>query len=240
MILLLLALLVLAPISAHADQIVLKDGTVVKGELVDYQGGVYTVKVGKFLKNIPESRIADVRPESGAPATSPAVAPPASASLGAAPGVPLAPYATPSATPAGRPAGAPAPSSLFGGTARPAHISLPAMPMMPALGGSAPSAQQVQEALRGMGGGDPQISQAVQQIMSGGQIDMGQLQQLQNNPAMQRLVERFRDPAYQRSLLEGIGELQEKGGARNPMADQLRGLFDQLNAAGQDGGAPGR
>jgi hypothetical protein len=59
-----------------------------------------------------------------------------------------------------------------------------------------------------------------------------------------KLVERFSDPAYQRSMLEGVRGMQEKlnPGQPNPMIDQLRVLFDQLNTVRgtAPGGAQGR
>lgn len=205
--------------ACHAEQIVLHDGTVVKGELVDFSNGQYTVKVGKFLKTIPESRIADVRPDGGAAA-------------------PAAPLATPLAPPVARPAAPIAPGArppmaqpLYGSGAGLPSMDAALQMLKGASGGQPPAAGAVNDTLKKLGANDPGIASAVQQMMGGGGIDMGSIQQLENNPAMQKMIERFRDPAYQHQLIEGLREMQgpEQGGRANPMVDQLQGLFQQLN-----------
>lgn len=216
---LLLAAVFLSAVPCFAEQIVMRDGTVVKGELVDFQNGIYTVKVGKFLKTIPEARIADVRPDSATGA-----APAAPAADLAQPGVQMLP-------PAGaRPAAA---QPIYGGGA--AATPVPgvgaALQMLKgANGGAAVSQGSVNQSLKALGASDPSIAAAVQQMMSGGAPDMNSLQQLQNNPAMEKLVERFRDPQYQKQLIDGLRNVQsQEGGQPNPMLDQLQGLFQQLN-----------
>src|SRR5687768_15030978 len=89
---LLLAALLALPLPALADQITLDDGTSVNGELVDFQNGTYTVKIGKFMKQIPEARVVDVRAETavapGAPPAAPAGADGATVADPAAPPAP--------------------------------------------------------------------------------------------------------------------------------------------------------
>ena len=215
-----LAALLLTSSVALAEQVVLTDGTVVRGELVDFQNGVYTVKVGKFIKAIPESRIADVRPDSATTSSAPVAAP-----AQPAPGAAVAP---------GGPGYAPAPGN-------PGVAGLPGLPPgLSAPGGMSVNPAQVQDTLKQFGAGDPAVASAVQKMMGGGTLDPSSLSELQNNPAMEKLVERFRDPNYQRQLIEGLSNMQDQQhpGQHNPMVDQLQGLFQQLNSMqGQQGGA---
>lgn len=207
--------------TCHAEQIVMQDGTVVRGELVDFQNGVYTVKVGKFLKTIPETRIADVRPDG---AVAPAQAAPLATPVPAAQPLPGA-----------RPAGT---QPIPGGAALPSMDG--AMQMLKgAAGGQQVDPRAVNDTLKKLGTTDPGISSAVQQMISGGGIDMGAIQQLQNSPEMGKMIERFRDPNYQRSLIDGLREMQGQEGQPNPMVDQLQGLFQQLNTL-QGQGQPRR
>ncbi|MBI4858718.1 MAG: hypothetical protein HY815_00340 [Candidatus Riflebacteria bacterium] len=210
-----LALLSAVPTAGVADDIELKDGSTVRGELVGYDNGNYTVRIGRFTRSIPESQVADVR-SGGASTAAPATAP------------------APAPARAGQPPAGTVPAA-GASTARPA-----AVPRIPLPGGAMPSPDDLKGVLNSLGvqpgaGGADTTGQAagiIQQIMgTGGSVDPGQIEALKNNPFMQKLVDRFKDPRYQESLLEGVREMQQKinPGQDSPMLDQLKGLFEQLN-----------
>jgi hypothetical protein len=182
---LLLVALLTPALCRAADEVVLRDGTIVRGELIGFQGGNYLVRIGRFQKSIPEAQVVDVR-NGGVSTPRPVVLPPAGA-------------ATPPAPTGNRDSG----------------IRLP--PGDPA----APAGEE---------------SEAVQQLLKQSQHpDPNQLQQLQNNPAIGKLVDRFRDRAYQQSLLDGLKEMVDKQnpGQGTAMLDQLQTLFNQLNTVGE-------
>jgi hypothetical protein len=193
------------PAALLADEVVLRDGTVVTGDVVDYRSGHYAVQIGRFRKWIPESDVQDIR----------GVQPPAAAA-GAAAAAPTAP--------GGVPATAPAP----GAGAAVAGLTGDAVSGMMRQLGIDP--KSLTESLRT---GGPTAT--LQQLMR--QADPAQLQELQRNPLMQQLVDRFKDPAYQKQLLESLTILSEKmnPGQPNPMLGQVRMLLDQLNQAGASG-----
>ena len=186
--------LLMLPAVALADQIILKDGTEISGQLVAFEHGSYTVKIGRFTKTIPDEQVQDVRMDGArtaratpSVAASPAAAPP-----------PAAHHAKPA------PAGEGGPTAVASG-------------------------QQVQSVLDGLGvGGDSKgTSDLISQILgNGGNASPGDLTALQNNPMMDKVVSKFHDKAYQKSLMESLAQ-------NNPgVSDQLKSLFDQLNSLG--------
>ena len=183
----------LVPAVAMADRIILKDGTEISGQLVSFEHGSYTVKIGRFTKSIPDDQVADVRMD-GAKATSATPAP----KLAASPG----PVHTP-----------PKPAGEAGGPT------------------STASGQQVQGVLDGLGIGTNGESGGAADLISsilgnGGNASPGDLTQLQNNPTMDKVVSKFHDRTYQKSLMDSIAQ-------SNPgVSDQLKSLFEQLNSLG--------
>lgn len=199
---------------AFGDEIILKDGTVVRGELVGFESGVYTVRIGRFDKKIPEASVSDVRSgPSGVSGTSTRATLVTSSTSARNTAKRVSPA---------RPVAGPGDASVPGGT------------------DPSPLPGRVEEILGKLGidagKADPQSVSStaglVEQIIGGkGRVDPAELEALKNNPFAEKLVERFADPNYQKSLLEGIQEMQEKvnPGQPNPMVDHLKGLFEQLN-----------
>jgi len=71
-------------------------------------------------------------------------------------------------------------------------------------------------------------------------MDDASLQQLMNDPNMERVYEKYMDKGYQTKLLEGLRFINEDGGEDKGMDDsikQLEGLFNMLNSSsGSDSG----
>ncbi len=123
---------------------------------------------------------------------------------------------------------------------------------VPAKSNKAPDIQSLLSQVTNMKQDSPELQQLLQLQQasgSGNPLDpatlppgmAAQLQGLQNGPGMGALFERFKDPAFQRTLLENLKKMRSAlGDSATEGSDQqlqmIEGLFKKLNTAG--GGQP--
>lgn len=138
--------------------------------------------------------------------------------------------------------------------ARPDLPAPPVVPSLPAAPAAAPGGGigDLMQQLQGAGGGGLQALLSLQGAGGGAPLDPASLppealakaQQLQNNPMMGQLMQKFRDPAYQAQLLESLRTMRRAmnpGAAPtedDPQLQQIEGLFRQLRQAGGAQEAP--
>lgn len=211
------------PSASVAQEVVLKNGTVLRGQLVGMEAGFYIVRIGRFEKRVPEADVADVRDPSVAPAAGGSPPSPSTTATQGLSKVRGGPHSSSHAPAVSRSGAGSAPRAAPAG---PIHNSKSVQDLLGKLG-------------VGAGAADPDSARAGQSLGNlldqPGSMDPGQLESMRDNPAMQKLVERFADPGYQQSLMDGLQEVGGEDGGPNgqqkQMLDTLRQLFDQLNAA---------
>lgn len=202
--------------AARAETVVLRDGSTITGELVGFENGEYRIKIGRFVKVIPEGDIQDVRDGAGG-STADSAADDAGDSSDAAP------VAASSEDPPPRP------------TSR-----TPARPVQPAAGGGdkVGDLQSIlKQAMQDAGvtdSGNLVESQGMQDTLSSftggkGNMSPAELEELQKNPQVQEVVKQYADPEYQKGILSAIEDQWGDNPDSKGQVDTLKKLFDYLN-----------
>jgi len=202
---LLLAGLVLSmtmAVPVRAERVFLDDGTVIDGELVGYEGGNYKIKMGRFVKIIPDSRITDIKASESGSDVRPA------ASAGSNP-QPVPRSRTFEGMGAGSAGAGQNPDDVLRSALGDAGISDP---------DAISKSDAVQQTMNMLLGGRSSVSES----------DMEEINQ---SPQVQKLMKTYTDPNYQRSLIEAAEAMQQElaPGEENPHIETLKSLFDQLN-----------
>ena len=197
------------------ELIVKKNGVEIRGEIIAYENDVYLVQIGSFKKRIPANDIKEIR----------------DLGMSTVQRMPQAPPPMPAA-PANDASSALLQNLLKGG--------LPGAKAgaAPAGGGQSMAAlqqlMQMQMKMKASGGGAPMNPKAIPMDMQ------NQLKMLQGNPAIEGLIGKFKNPAYQQKLLKDFAAAMKamnpkSDPANNPQMKQIQQLLKQLNAAGQAG-----
>lgn len=246
-------ILVVGPASlGAAEEVLLRDGTRVIGSLIRLSRGLYEIRVGDSVRRIPLGQVLAIQPE-GAPVVTSAEAAASDAAAQKQDPTPPRRESVPSSSAADRGRAAqrtapPLPQGLttaqLSDAARRLGVStdlltapLPEAGRGPGLGGV--SMQQVQQILAQLGidgkrpgPSTPGAALTLQTLIEqASRADPAQLRALQNNPMMNEIVARFKDPAYQKQLMDSL-TMPGSRGAPDPRMDQIRALFNQLNGMG--------
>lgn len=237
---LVLAMLSLGPAGLRAERVVLKDGSVLQGQLLSFSAGSYELQIGKFIKKIPEASIQTVEGDDEA-SLRPAVAAPA------APAVPVAPPA------ADATAGPPGTRPAFPRAA----TTQPAMPPLPSGGGMAglpdlsslkslegldlknlgQMTQMLGPLLNSAGGAGgatiPQgtaLNDVLGSIMRESSVMSQGPEAASKSPGFQQLHAKLADPAFQQQLMSELRAMQQQTGNTEAagMIQMLEGLMGQL------------
>ena len=210
-------LAVLFTSSLWAEELIVKNnGVEIRGEIIAFENDIYIVQIGSFKKRIPASDIKEIR------------------DLGMST---VQQMPTPSAQPA-QPASVPNgadPNALLQNLMK---GGLPGMNggAAPAGGGQSMAAlqqlMQMQMKMQGSKGGAAMDPKAIPMDMQ------NQLKMLQGNPAIEGLIGKFKDPAYQQKLLKDFAAAMKamnpnSSPENSPQMQQIQQLLKQLNGASQ-------
>ena len=201
--------------SLLAEELIIKNnGVEIRGEIIAYENDVYVVQIGSFKKRIPANDIKEIR----------------DLGMSTVQRMPQAPPPLPAAPPSSPASNALLQNLLKGG--------LPGAKAgaAPAGGGQSMAAlqqlMQMQMKMKGSKGGAAMDPKAIPMDMQ------NQLKMLQGNPAIEGLIGKFKNPAYQQKLLKDFAAAMKamnpkSDPANNPQMKQIQMLLKQLNAAGQ-------
>ena len=203
------------PTTALCEELIVKkNGVEIRGEIIAFENNVYLVQIGSFKKRIPANEIKEIR------------------DLGMSTVQQMPPHFNPQpAAPGNAAAGNDLLKGLLQGGLPGAKAGA-----VPAGGGQSMAAlqqlMQMQMKMKGSTGGAPMDPKAIPMDMQ------NQLKMLQGNPAIEGLIGKFKNPAYQQKLLKDFAAamkaMNPKSNPENsPQMKQIQMLLKKLNAASQ-------